>query len=142
MKQLEGTLSFEEQLRRIRLVTSTATEDELARYFGIPLSDIEEARLCGQIPSDWLVLLTRVEYVLPEWILTGRGECYTFDIMDRYETLGENAAARQADKETLMRLPSNMLAHELARRIAIAEQSAFVRRAQKSPWQHETGGAS
>jgi len=140
MRRREIATSFDEQIRRIRLVTGSATEQELAGYLGVLPPEIEAARLCGEIPSDWLVILARVECVLPEWILTGRGECYAFDMTERYGTLGEDAAVRQADKEALTRLPPGMLAHELVRRIVMAEQNALARRTRKSPRQRKTGG--
>jgi len=127
MKRTANTDAFEEQFRRIRLVTNTDTPAELAKFLGIDPSEVADAKLRGKIPPGWLVILILAEYVSPEWILTGRGPCYTSEVADHYETLRDEAAVIRADKEALRRLPSGLLAQELVRRIAVAEISGFCR---------------
>jgi len=112
---------FHEQLDRIRLVINADTQEELAKFFGIDPQEIVDAERSGKIPAEWLMILLQAEYVSPEWVQTGRGACYTFDVTDHYEILDEEAAIQLADREALRRLPSGLLAKELARRIAVAE---------------------
>ena len=124
----ESTDTFDQQLGRIHLVTSTTTDDDLADFLGIQPSQIAEARQHGKIPSDWLVIIMLAENILPEWILTGRGECCTLDVWDSSQRpICEEPVAQQADREALRRLPSVALAKELVRRIAVGQANAFAK---------------
>ena len=117
---------FTAQMARIKLVTGKRTQVELAEFFGIKQSSISSAVQRGKIPSSWLVILMQVKNAHPEWILTGKGPCYSPIQPEpgQYES-GERFAERTADEEALKRLPSRLLADELVRRIVISQESAF-----------------
>ena len=59
---------FDAQMDRIKLVTGKRTQAELAGFFGIRQSSVSCAVRRGKIPTRWLVILTRVKNVHPEWI--------------------------------------------------------------------------
>ncbi len=117
---------FEDQMRRIQDVTGKKTLADLADILGICRSSIAVAKRRGKIPANWLVTLMRFKQVNPEWILTGDGPMFFYfpSSTPRYATADE-ALERRADEEALRRLPSSMLADELVRRIAIAQDRAF-----------------
>jgi len=121
----EDTETFDAQLGRIHLITSTSTAEELASFLDIHPSEIAKARRRGKIPAEWLVVMMMSESILPEWILTGRGPCCTLDVWDSAQRpIGEEMAVQQADREALRRLPSTALAKELVRRIAVGRINA------------------
>lgn len=73
------SVSFDKQMDRIRLVTQTRTQVELANFLGIRQSSVSNAKRRGTIPADWLLTILRIRNVHPEWILTGEGHCYLSD---------------------------------------------------------------
>lgn len=115
---------FEDQMRRIQEAAGTRTQANLADFLGIRQTSVSDAKRRGKIPAEWLVILMRVKQVLPEWILTGQGPCYTVALTGRYET-GIEAAERWADEKALQRLPSRMPADELVRRIAVSQKKSY-----------------
>ena len=117
--------TFDGQFSRIQLVIKATTLSEFAGFFGIHPSAIGAARRRGKIPSDWLVILMRAKGVLPDWVLTGRGPCHA-PVLGRYEVYDEDAAEQEEDRKALRRLSSSMLANEMVRRIAVAENGSVA----------------
>lgn len=120
----QNSCSFTEQMDRIQIVTGHCTQTELAAFLGIRQSAISTAKRRQKIPSSWLVILMRLRNVHPEWILTGNGPCFVPVPTGHYETATE-AAERLADAKALRRLSSHVLAEELVRRIAAAQDRAY-----------------
>lgn len=52
-----GTLGFQEQLERIKLISDARTQVELAKFLGIRQSEVSDAKRRREIPSSWLVIL-------------------------------------------------------------------------------------
>ncbi|MFI3272768.1 MAG: helix-turn-helix domain-containing protein [Pseudomonadota bacterium] len=67
----------EQQLHRLFSVTACRTQAELADYLRLSVhsvrNGIKKVRGGADIPSSWLVALSRVQGVPPEWVLTGSG---------------------------------------------------------------------
>ena len=117
--------SFDAQMERIKLVTGKRTQFELATFFGVRQSLVSDAKRRGKIPPDWLATLLRAKNVNPEWLLTGKGNCFLpLPPVAENDESGEAYAVRKADEETLRRLPSRMLADELVRRITASQKEA------------------
>ena len=121
-----GTLGFQEQLERIKLISDARTQVELAKFLGIRQSEVSDAKRRREIPSSWLVILMLMKNVNPEWILTGKGP----DSITRLPVLNDHdieevIVAEKSDKEALRRLPSRILADELVRRIVISQEKIF-----------------
>ncbi|CAK7015237.1 MAG: hypothetical protein DELT_02231 [Desulfovibrio sp.] len=126
MKSEPPHTSFDAQLERIKLITGKKTQLELADFLGIRQSAISDAKRRGKLPNGWLVVLMRVKSASPEWILTGKGPCFFPPPQKKgqYET-GHDAEQRRLDEEALRRLPSQALADELIRRIAVSQEQVF-----------------
>lgn len=121
-----NTLTFQEQLERIKEIVAARTQFELANFLGIKQAELSDAMRREKIPSGWLIILMRVKNVHPEWVLTGKGPCFISRAQESgcYET-GEAFAKRKADEEALRRLSSRVLADELVRRIAVAQEKSL-----------------
>lgn len=128
MSEQEVRNIFEEQLDRIRWVTGTHTQLELAGFLGVHRSSILDAQKRGKIPADWLLTIMRAKDVYPEWILTGNGACFISSStpIGHYDT-GEAIQERWAKEEALRRLSSKDLTDELLRRIAISQAEHFTK---------------
>ncbi len=114
--------SFDAQMERIRLITGTRTQLELADLLGVKQSSISDAKRRGRIPPGWLVMLMRYKHANPDWILTGSGPVFvSFPPTEMHYETGDMVAERKSDKEALRRLPPRMLTEELLRRIAISQ---------------------
>lgn len=113
-------------MERIKLITGNQTQAELAALLGVTRESVSDAEKRGKIPSSWLVILMWHKHANPEWILTGSGPVFAFSPPHeaRYET-GAEAAEHWETEAALRRLPARMLADELVRRIAVAENRAF-----------------
>lgn len=66
----------EEVMQRIKAVTSTKTQLEIAEFFGIRQSSISEAKRRNSIPSDWYMKLFDKLGVNPDWVKKGVGPIY------------------------------------------------------------------
>lgn len=110
---------FEEQMDRIRLVTGTQTQQELAVFLDVRQSAVSDAKRRGKIPAEWLLVILSIKNIFPDWILTGMGPCYATPPTDSYAT-GDDEAAREAGEQALRRCSTQMLANELVRRASIA----------------------
>ncbi len=121
-----GTLGFQEQLERIKLISDARTQVELAKFLGIRQSEVSDAKRRREIPSSWLVILMLMKNVNPEWILTGKGpySITRLPVLNDHE-IEEVIVAEKSDKEALRRLPSRILADELVRRIVISQEKIF-----------------
>lgn len=121
-----GTLGFQEQLERIKLISDARTQVELAKFLGIRQSEVSDAKRRREIPSSWLVILMLMKNVNPEWILTGKGpySIIRLPVLNDHE-IEEVIVAEKSDKEALRRLPSRILADELVRRIVISQEKIF-----------------
>ena len=119
-----GTLGFQEQLERIKLISDARTQVELAKFLGIRQSEVSDAKRRREIPSSWLVIL--MLNVNPEWILTGKGpySITRLPVLNDHD-IEEVIVAEKSDKEALRRLPSRILADELVRRIVISQEKIF-----------------
>ena len=119
-------MTFDAQFERIKLITGKQTQIELADFLGIRQSAISDAKRRGKLPSGWLVILMRIKRVNPEWVLAGHGPCFTQPHLEagHYET-GVEAEEKRQNEEALRRLPSQMLADELVRRIVVSQDNAF-----------------
>lgn len=121
MNDTNADANFDEQMGRIKLITGKRTQVELADLLGVKQSSISDAKRRGSIPANWLIVLMRLNYANPEWILTGNGPLFVSfsSIRPLYKT--ENEEADYKAKEKILRqLPTRMLADELVRRISIA----------------------
>ena len=67
---------FEETFQRIRAVTQTRTQQELADLLGISQSSIADAKRRESIPPDWVLTLFTKLGVNPDWLLQGAGPMY------------------------------------------------------------------
>ncbi len=112
---------FDEQMRRIKLITGKRTQVELADLLGVKQSSISDAKRRGSIPANWLIVLMRLNCANPEWILTGNGPLFVSfsPIRPLYKTEDEEADYKAKEK-VLRQLPTRMLADELVRRISIS----------------------
>lgn len=112
---------FDEQMERIKLITGKKTQVELAELLGIKQSSISDAKRRGSIPANWLIMLIRLNFANPEWILTGDGPLFVSfsTIKPLYKTEDERADYKAKEK-LLRQLPSKMLADELVRRISVS----------------------
>ena len=106
---------FEAQMERIKMITGKRTQTELAELLGVKRSSVSDAKRRGKVPSGWLVVLMHDKHANPEWILTGNGPALVSFPARRCATSDEDTEHR-ADEEALRRLPSRILADELARR--------------------------
>lgn len=64
---------FEAAFERIKTITSTRTQVELADVLGIRQSSISDAKRRGSIPSDWFLTLMEKYWASPRYIKTGEG---------------------------------------------------------------------
>lgn len=71
-----GKTIFDEQIARIRELTGTRTQIELADLLGIRQSSVSDAKRRGIIPVRWLDTLRRLKSINPDWILYGVGSQY------------------------------------------------------------------
>ena len=122
---MENT-NFDDQLRGVMGLTESATEAELAGYFGCRQSAVTDARRRSAIPLYWLALLLQAQCVNPEWVLTGQGAQSISGGCNEYETEDESLA-RAAFDICLARLPSRALAEELLRRIQASQAACCAR---------------
>ena len=76
MEQREVKSAFEQQMDRVRQMTGTRTQSQLADLLGIRQSSVSDARRRGIIPVRWLDTLRRLKNVNPDWILYGVGSKY------------------------------------------------------------------
>lgn len=63
-------------MQRIKAVTRSRTQVELADIFGIRQSSISDAKRRRQVPPGWLVTLVQRYAASPAWILDGQGQPY------------------------------------------------------------------
>ena len=117
--------AFAEQIERIKLVTGTQTQSELAKALGVRQSSVADAKRRSSIPPGWLVTLMREHNANPDWILTGTGVCYLSGSEDPGADRKGGDNERRMFEEVLRHMPSRMLAEELLRRVAAAESRAF-----------------
>jgi len=71
--------AFDAALDRIRAVTGTRTQIQLAEALEVRQSSISDAKRRCSIPDGWLVKLLESRNVLPTWIKTGEGAQYLAD---------------------------------------------------------------
>lgn len=76
-----SSINFNEAFERIKIVTGTRTQMELAEYCGIRQSSISDAKRRNSIPSEWLVCLVERAGVNPAWIKFGAEPKYLKDPM-------------------------------------------------------------
>ena len=72
---IEKTI-FDQQMERIRKMTGTRTQIQLADLLGIRQSSVSDAKRRGIIPIRWLDTLRRLKNINPDWILYGVGSQY------------------------------------------------------------------
>lgn len=111
MKRKKQSSSFDEQMGRIKIVTGTNTQIELAVMLGIRQSSISDAKKRQRIPYTWLLSLLQLKNVNPEWILSGEGPQYIDGSSDT------RVVSKKENKAILRTLPAKVLADELVRRI-------------------------
>ena len=105
-------------MSRLHLVAGTNSRMELASFLGVRQSEVSRAERVGAVPERWLDMLARSRRVNPEWIRTGKGRRFLRDAYKPYDTA---EPAGQRDAEIARRLPTKVLADELARRISHVE---------------------
>ena len=76
MEQQGTENGFSQQMERIRQMTGTRTQIELADLLGIRQSSVSDAKRRGIIPIRWLDTLRRLKNINPDWILYGVGAQY------------------------------------------------------------------
>lgn len=74
-QQKEGN-GFNEQMERIRQMTGTRTQIQLADLLGIRQSSVSDAKRRGIIPIRWLDTLRRLKNINPDWVFYGVGAQY------------------------------------------------------------------
>lgn len=116
MENSEISSLFDEQMKRLYLVTGTRTQMELADVLGIRQSSVSDAKKRQNVPAEWLITILRTKGVHPDWILTGGGTCSAYPSAP--STADSQARAYPAKDEALKRLSSRELTDELLRRIA------------------------
>lgn len=72
-KEISG---FQTVMERIYAATGTSTQQELALLLGIRQSSISDAKRRAIIPFRWLLTLSRLRSVNPDWVLTGKAPMY------------------------------------------------------------------
>ena len=132
MTQPETTSPFDEQMKRIHLVTHTRTQKGLAKFLGVRRSVVSDIKRRGEIPAEWLLTLLRSQSANPEWILTGMGPCRVSIHSTRYIDV-DTAREQMENEQILLRVPSRMLADELVRRIAVADAYGSLRANGETP---------
>jgi len=76
MEQQGTENGFSQQMERIRQMTGTQTQVQLANLLGIRQSSVSDAKRRGIIPIRWLDTLRRLKNINPGWILYGVGAQY------------------------------------------------------------------
>ncbi len=69
-------MSYDQIMQRIRFVTRTRTQVELAAILGIKQSSISDGKRRQNIPSDWYMKLFENLGVNPDWLKKGIGPIY------------------------------------------------------------------
>lgn len=105
-----------EQIERLYGVTGSRSQAELASFMGISQAAVSDAKRRGSIPEEWLVHLSRLKGIEPEWILTGRGKKYKGRADGEYARKapclnGQNALPELKDRTAVS------LAEELLKRV-------------------------
>lgn len=116
---------FDEQLQRVRFITKTGSDEELAAYLGVMRAAVSDAIRRSKIPAGWLLTLMVSENINPEWILTGQGQWFLEERNNSCQN-ADNATEEDSTLKILRSLPSRLLADELLRRITSAEAGAFI----------------
>ena len=107
---------FSEQLERIKQLTGTQTQADLAKFLGVQQPAISAAIMRGKVPDGWLIFLLKRLRANPEWILSGRGPVYIPEA-------GKRETGKPVSFEELLgRLPAHLLTDELLRRIKASQQ--------------------
>lgn len=124
-KPLFSENNAEEQLHRLFSITACRTQVELAELLGVSIHSvrnvIKKVRRGADVPATWLVSLSRIKGVPPEWILTGNGPSFIVDAknMDHlhctcshYES-DEFMNASPCTQKALQALSTNILLREI-----------------------------
>lgn len=69
-------VNFDEIFERIKLVTNTRTQVELAEVLGIRQSSISDAKRRNSVPADWYMKLFEQFGLNPDWLKKGAGPMY------------------------------------------------------------------
>lgn len=69
-------VNFDEVFERIKLVTNTRTQVELAEVLGIRQSSISDAKRRNSVPADWYMKLFEQFGLNPDWLKKGNGPMY------------------------------------------------------------------
>ncbi len=71
-------ISADAVLARLLAATGTKTQMELSEWLGVSQSQISDVKRRNIIPAKWLyLLLERLTWYNPVWVLTGKGEAYS-----------------------------------------------------------------
>lgn len=66
-------LLYEETMARIKIVSRTQTQTELAKLLEVRQSSVAEAKRRQSIPADWYLKLFEKLGVNPDWLKKGNG---------------------------------------------------------------------
>lgn len=69
----KGETGFTEIMDRIKSVTNTRTQVELAELLGVRQSSISDAKRRCSVPAEWVLKLYYEKRINPEWVMTGNG---------------------------------------------------------------------
>ena len=69
-------LLYEETMARIKTVSRTQTQTELAKLLEVSQSSVAEAKRRQSIPADWYLKLFEKLGVNPDWLKKGNGPVY------------------------------------------------------------------
>ena len=69
-------LLYEETMARIKIVSRTQTQTELAKLLEVSQSSVAEAKRRQSIPADWYLKLFEKLGVNPDWLKKGNGPVY------------------------------------------------------------------
>lgn len=71
---IENCALFAERMERVKTVTLTNTQVQLAEFLDVRQSSVSDAKRRCSIPSEWLLTILSRTNVNPAWILNGDSE--------------------------------------------------------------------
>ena len=74
-------LLYEETMARIKTVSRTQTQTELAKLLEVSQSSVAEAKRRQSIPADWYLKLFEKLGVNPDWLKKGNGPVYLLSLI-------------------------------------------------------------
>lgn len=109
--------SFESQIVRLRQVTNSSTQTELAELLGIRQPSVAAVLKKRNLPANWLLTLATKFHINPEWILSAKLPIF---ITDQPMTNGSaSSCGERRARDDLNNVPLNVLLEEVQRRLKL-----------------------